>query len=62
MKHLLFGILLGLLAAYPHLAMQGAAPIEAAARCALGLPIVWAFAAGLLARPRVARLLPRRTR
>lgn len=60
MKHIVLGVLLGLLAAFPHLAAQGAAPIETAARWLLGLPLVWAFGAGLIARPRLTRRLPRR--
>lgn len=55
MKTLLLGVLLGLCVAFPHLAGQGAALIASAAVWAAGQPVVWAFAAGLLARPRLAR-------
>lgn len=60
MKHLLFGVLLGLSVVFPHLAGQGAALIPAAAAWAAEQPLLWAFAAGLLARPRIARRLTRR--
>lgn len=60
MKHLLLGVLLGLCAAFPHLAGQGAAPIESAARWVAVQPAVWVFAAGFFARPHLARRLFRR--
>jgi hypothetical protein len=42
MKHVLTGLLLGLLAAFPHLAAQAAAPVEDAARWLLAQPAVTA--------------------
>jgi hypothetical protein len=57
-KALLLGLLLGLLAAYPHLAVAAAVPALA---WLLGQPVVWAFAAGLIARPCTARRLTRST-
>ena len=62
MKHLILGVLLGLVAAFPHLAGQGAAPIETAAHWVAAQPLVWAFAAGLLARTHPVRRLARRFR
>lgn len=56
-KTLLLGLLLGVLAAFPHLA----APLVPAARAIAMQPLLWAFAAGLIARPRLARRLTRRT-
>lgn len=50
------GVLLGLLAAFPHLAL----PVVAAAHWIALQPLVWAFAAGVIARPRMAQHLPRR--
>lgn len=61
MKHLILGLLLGLVAAFPHLAVQGAAPVEAAARWLLAQPALWAFAAGTIVRPRLTRRLRSRT-
>lgn len=52
------GILLGLLAAFPALAL----PVASAAHWLVLQPLVWAFAAGVIARPRVAQHLPRRLR
>lgn len=52
----LLGILLGLLAAFPHLAV----PVVSAAQWLALQPFVWAFAAGVITRPRIARRLPRR--
>jgi hypothetical protein len=60
-KHLLLGLLLGLVAVFPHLAGQGAALIPPAAVWAAGQPLLWAFVAGAIARPRIARRLHRST-
>jgi hypothetical protein len=57
-KTILLGLLLGLLAVYPHLATAAAAP---AMSWLVGQPIAWAFTAGILARPRIARRLTRST-
>lgn len=62
MKWVLLGVLLGLCAAFPHAAGQGAAPILAAARWTAVQPLLWAFCAGIVARPRLARRFPRRLR
>lgn len=55
MKTILLGLLLGLLAAFPHLVLplvvEGLHSVE---------PLGWAFVAGLIARPRLARRIPRR--
>lgn len=59
MKHLVLGLLLGLVAVFPHLAGQGAALIPSAASWAAGQPLLWAFAAGVIARPWIARRLHR---
>jgi hypothetical protein len=56
MKTLLLGLLLGLLAAFPHLA----APLVAAGLSLAVQPLVWAFCAGLVARPHIARRFSRR--
>jgi hypothetical protein len=56
MRTVLLGLLLALLVAYPHLAVAAAVPAIA---WLAGQPIVWAFAAGLLARPRITRRLTR---
>jgi hypothetical protein len=60
-KTILLGVLLGLVAAFPHLAGQGAAPAGTAAHWVAAQPLLWAFAAGLLARPWIARRLHRST-
>ncbi|MBY8879733.1 hypothetical protein [Actinacidiphila acidipaludis] len=56
MKTVLLGLLLGLLAAFPHLA----APLLAAGRVVAVQPLLWAFCAGLAARPRIVRRFSRR--
>jgi hypothetical protein len=60
-KALVLGVLLGLVAVFPHLAGQGAALIALAAHWVAAQPLVWAFAAGVIARPRLARRLTRST-
>lgn len=62
MRYVLLGLLLGLAIAFPHLALLAAAPLGTAALWLAGQPIAWAFAAGLAARPRIARRLSRRLR
>jgi hypothetical protein len=59
-KTALAGVLLGLVAAFPHLAGQGAAPLVPVVLWAASQPIVWAFTAGALVGPRTARALLRR--
>jgi hypothetical protein len=59
-KHVVFGVLLGLCAAFPHLAGQGAAPLALAARWVACQPLAWAFTAGAVAGPRIARRTFRR--
>jgi hypothetical protein len=56
MRSVILGLLLGLLLAYPHLLL----PLVPLARTAVGQPLLWAFAAGVIARPRIARRLVRR--
>lgn len=56
MKHLLWGLLLAALVLFPHLA----APAIAGVRWVVVQPLLWAFAAGLTARPWIVRHLPRR--
>jgi hypothetical protein len=55
-KTLLLGLLLGLLAAYPHLAE----PLATGVHWLAAQPLLWAFGAGAAARPRLARRLTRR--
>ena len=55
MKWTLLGILLGILAAYPQLAALATAALGAGLVWAASSPPVLAFAAGLLARPALAR-------
>jgi hypothetical protein len=55
-KTVLLGLLLGVLAAFPALA----APVVPAVRSLAAQPLLWAFCAGLLARPRLSRRLFRR--
>lgn len=57
MKTILLGLLLGLLAAFPHLAL----PLAAGTHWITLQPIAWAFTAGLLTRPHIARRLTRST-
>jgi hypothetical protein len=52
----ILGVLLGLLVAFP----SPAEPVGTAARRLPTQPVVRAFAAGIIARPRIARRLPRR--
>jgi hypothetical protein len=52
------GLALGLLVAFPALAV----PVMSVAHWLALQPVVWAFAAGIVARPRIARRLPRRVR
>jgi hypothetical protein len=52
------GVLLGLLVAFPALAE----PITTVAHWLVLQPLVWAFATGVIARPRIAQHLPRRLR
>lgn len=61
-KYVVLGLLLGLLVAFPPLAVQLGHLALAAAVWAAGQPAVWAFALGLLARPRIARRLTGGTR
>jgi hypothetical protein len=60
-KHLVLGVLLGLVAAFPALAGRGTAPIETAAHWVAAQPLLWAFAAGVITRPRIARRFHRST-
>lgn len=62
MRWVLLGVLLGLCAAFPHAAGQGAAPVLAAGHWLAGQPLLWAFCAGIVARPHLARRIPRRLR
>lgn len=55
MKHVMFGVLLGLVLVFPHLAGQGAAPLLPVAVWAATQPLVWAFVAGAVVGPRTAR-------
>lgn len=50
----LAGLLLGLLLAFPQLLV----PVAALARYAASQPLLWAFAAGVIARPWIARRIP----
>lgn len=52
----ILGLMLGLLVAFPALAL----PVVSAAHWLALQPLVWAFVAGAIARPRIARRLPRR--
>lgn len=61
MKHILLGVLVGLLAAFPHLAAQGAVPVETTARWLAVQPAVVAAAvayATVLGLRRTRRRLP----
>jgi hypothetical protein len=55
-KTLVLGLLLGVLVAFPHLLQ----PLIPLAQEAARQPLLWAFTAGALARPRIARRLTRR--
>lgn len=55
MKTVLFGVLLGLVLAFPHLAGRDAALLSPAAVWVAAQPLVWAFVAGAVVGPRVAR-------
>jgi hypothetical protein len=59
-KHVVFGVLLGLCGAFPHLAGWGAAPLAPAAVWVAAQPLVWAFAAGAVVGPRLVRAVFRR--
>lgn len=59
MRYVALGLLLAAIVLYPHLAVLAAAPLGTAALWMAGQPIVWAFAAGLIARPRIARRIGR---
>lgn len=61
-RTVLAGLLLALLAAYPHLALTAAVPAGYALRWLVAQPTVWALAVGLYARPHLARRLIRRAR
>lgn len=52
----LLGLLLGLVVAFPALAV----PVASVAHWLALQPLVWAFVAGLAARPRITRLRVRR--
>lgn len=56
MKTLILGLLLGVLAAFPHLLQ----PLIPMTQEAAHQPLLWAFTAGALTRPRIARRLTRR--
>ncbi|MFJ5608005.1 hypothetical protein ACIQCJ_01180 [Streptomyces sp. NPDC093221] len=62
MRHIVLGALLGLALAFPHLAGQGADPAATAAHWVACQPVLWAFTAGLLARPRITGHSIRRTK
>lgn len=55
MKYIALGLLLGLFAAFPHLAVLAAAPAVTAGLWTAGQPAAWAFLAGLTARTRLPR-------
>jgi hypothetical protein len=57
-KHIMLSLLVALV--FPHLGAQVAALAAAVAVWAAGQPLLWAFAAGIAARPRLARRLARR--
>jgi hypothetical protein len=57
-KTILLGLMIGLLAAYPHLAV----PLAAGAHWLAAQPLLWAFTAGAIARPRLALRAPWRLR
>jgi len=54
MKTVLLGLLLGVLAAFPNLAV----PLADTVRWFAVQPLLWAFCAGVVARPRLVRRLP----
>lgn len=62
MKHLILGLLLAALVLHPALALLLAAPLGTAALWALAQPVVWAFTAGIITRPHIARRLARGAR
>lgn len=49
----ILGLMLGLLVAFPHLAL----PVVSVAHWLALQPLAWAFCAGVVARPRIARRL-----
>lgn len=57
MRSVVCGLLLAVLVAFPHLLL----PLVPLAQDAAVQPLLWAFAAGIIARPRIARRLTRRT-
>jgi hypothetical protein len=59
-KHIMLSLLVALVLVFPHLGAQVAALAAAVAVWAAGQPLLWAFAAGIAARPRLARRLARR--
>lgn len=62
MRHLALGLLLGLLVAFPPLAVLLGHLVLAVAVWAAGQPAAWAFVAGMVARPHLARRTPWRVR
>lgn len=60
MRIVFAGLLLGLLAAFPHLSLPLLAAAGHGARALAVQPVCWAFAAGVVVGPRIARRLPRR--
>jgi succinate dehydrogenase/fumarate reductase flavoprotein subunit len=61
MKHVVLGLLLAVCVLFPHLFALAAAPLGSTALRLAVQPLVWAFVAGLVARPRIARRLTRST-
>lgn len=61
-RYVLLGLLFGLLVLFPHLALLAALCVRYTVVWLAGQPTVWAFAAGAIARPRIARHVPRRLR
>jgi hypothetical protein len=59
-KHVIAGVLLGLCAAFPHLAGRDAVPLAPAALWVAAQPLVWAFVAGAVVGPRLVRAVFRR--
>jgi hypothetical protein len=62
MRYVVLGLLLAACLLFPHAAVLTAAPVLAAARWVAAQPLVWAFVAGIAARPRLARRLGAPTR
>lgn len=61
MRHLILGLLLAALVLHPGLALLLAAPLGAAALWLLAQPLLWAFTAGAITRPHLARRFTRST-